>query len=228
MSIDDNIWYAVNQTRVISEPKSTIETFGVTRIKYFIVCEKMDSVNSVKIHEGVITSEKPSIITPSHFAQQLIEGFGAEASEYAEWLRQHGEFMKILQYGLQIRKEEIKEEVTSGSLEEVTARVRQSADQGRELTTVIQGVENMWEVSLMKFMQAYVNRSAERNFNEIQNHHHSLQQQSENQMYEQIEEDFYHARGKKERLQTLGQRLQGMGLFGKYEDRFYALLRECS
>ena len=228
MSIDDNIWYAVNQTRVISEPNSSIETFGVTRIKYFIVCEMMDAVNSVKIHEGVITSEKPAIITPSHFAQQLIDGFGAEASEYAEWLTQHGEFIKVLQYGLQIRKEEIKEEVTSGSLEEVTARVRQAAELERDMTTVIQGVENMWEVSLMKFMQAFVNKSAERNFNELQNHHQTMQRQAENQVYEQIEEDFYHARGKKERLQALGQRLQGMGLFGKYEDRFYALLRECS
>lgn len=227
MSIDDNIWYAVNQTRVITEPKSTIETFGVTRIKYFIVCEMMDSVNSVKIHEGVISSEKPSIITPSHFAQQIIEGFGSEASEYAEWLRQHGEFIKILQYGLQIRKEDIKEEVTSGTLDEVTSRVRQAAELDRELTTVIQGVENMWEVSLMKFMQAFVNKSAERNYNEIQSHHQSLQRQAESQMYDKIEEDFYHARGKKEKLQALGKRLQGMGLFGKYEDRFYALLREC-
>ena len=48
MSIDDNIWYAVNQTRVVTEPKSTLETFGVTRIKYFIVCEQLDSVNKVE------------------------------------------------------------------------------------------------------------------------------------------------------------------------------------
>lgn len=228
MSIDDNIWYAVNQTRIVSAPDSTIETFGVTRIKYFIVCEMLDAVNKVKIHEGVITSEKPAIITPSHFAQQLVNGFGEEAQEYAQWLSQHGEFIKILQYGLQISKEEIKEEVTSGTLEDVTSRVRQAAESDREITTVIQGVENMWEVSLMKFMQGFIAKSVGRNFNELQNHQQLLESQAENQVYDQIEEEFYSARGDRGKLDLLGRRLQGMGVFGKYEDRFFALLRECS
>ena len=57
MSLDDNIWFAVNQTRVITEPKQTIETFGVTRIRYYIVSEVLDAVGQVKVHEGIITSE---------------------------------------------------------------------------------------------------------------------------------------------------------------------------
>ncbi|MCM8534898.1 MAG: hypothetical protein NE334_03055 [Lentisphaeraceae bacterium] len=228
MSIDDNIWYAVNQTRIVDEPDSTIETFGMTRIKYFIVTEMLDAVNKIKIHEGIIVSEKPAIITPSHFAQQLVNGFGEEAREYAQWLSQHGEFVKILQYGLQISKEEIKEEVTSGTLEEVTSRVRQSAEADREITTVIQGVENMWEVSLMKFMQGFIAKSVGRNFNELQSHQQTLERQAENQIFDQIEEEFYNAQGDKDKLNLLGQRLQAMGVFGKYEDRFFALLRECS
>ena len=188
----------------------------------------LDAVNKVKIHEGLVISEKPAIITPAHFAQQLIDGFGMEASEYAEWLTQHGEFVKILQYGLQLRKEEIKEEVTTGTLEEVTARVQEAAAAERDLTTVIQGVENMWEISLMKFMQNFVSKSAGRNFNELHSHQQDVERQAESHMYEQIEEDFYHARGEKDKLAILGQRLQSLGLFSRYEDRFYALLRECS
>jgi hypothetical protein len=73
-----------------------------------------------------------------------------------------------------------------------------------------------------------VSRSAGRNFSELQNHQQDLARQAESKMYEQIEEDFYDARGDSGRLTSLGQRLQGLGLFAKYEDRFYALLRECS
>lgn len=228
MSLDDNIWYAVNQTRIITEPRQTIETFGVTRIRYYIVSEVMDRPNQVKIHEGIISSEKPSIITPQHFAQQVLEGFGEKAREYANWLSQHGDFIKIVQYGLQIKKEEIKEETVSGSLDEVIGRVIDADSHSRELSTVIQGVENMWEVSLMKFMEYYISRSVNKNFNELQSHQHLLQQQAEQNTLNAIEEEFYDARGQKQKLLNLGSKLQEMGLFAKYEDRFYALLRECN
>lgn len=227
MSLDDNIWYAVNQTRVITEPRQTIETFGVTRIRYFIVSEVMDSPDKVKIHEGIIISEKPSIITPQHFAQQIINGFGEKAREYADWLSQNGEFLKILQYGLQIRKEEIKEEVVTGTLGEVIGRVIDIADESRDLSTVIQGVENMWEVSLMKFMESYIAQSVSRNFHEIQSHQQSLQIEAEANFKRSIEDDFFESRGKKSKIMDLGAKLKDLGLFGKYEDRFYALLREC-
>ena len=228
MSLDDNIWYAVNQTRIITEPNQTIETFGVTRIRYYIVSEVLDRPNQVKIHEGIITSEKPSIITPQHFAQQVLDGFGDKAREYADWLSQHGEFIKIIQYGLQIKKEEIKEEVVSGSLDEVIGRVMDAADGTREISTIIQGVENMWEVSLMKFMEYFIARSVNKNFNELQSHQQILQQQAEKDAINAIEEEFYDARGHKQKIMDLGSKLQDMGLFAKYEDRFYALLRECS
>ena len=227
MSIDDNIWYAVNQTRIITEPRQTLETFGVTRIRYYILSEVMDRANEVKINEGLIISEKPSIITPGHFAQQLLDGFGAEAREYADWLTQHGEFIQILQYGLQIRKEEIREETVSGSLGEVIGRVLDVAGDCRDLSTVIEGVENMWEVSLMKFMQHFIERSAGRNIHEIQSHEEMLLKDAAMKTSKEIEEEFYEARGYKRKILDLGNKLQDLGIFHKYEDRFYALLREC-
>lgn len=227
MSLDDNIWYAVNQTRIITEPKQTIETFGITRIRYYIVSEVLDRPNMAKIHEGIIISEKPSIITPQHFAQQILNGFGAEARAYADWLTQNGDFIKILQYGLQIRKEEIKEETVQGSLQEVTGRVIDSAENSREISTVIQGVEDMWEVSLMKFMEYYIAKSVSRNFQEIQSQQQMVEQQAQSNLVRSIEEEFYESRGKKQKIMDLGSKLQDLGMFGKYEDRFYALLREC-
>ena len=227
MAVDDDIWYAVNQTRVITEPQQTLETFGVTRIRYYIVSESLDRVGEVIVHEGLVISEKPGIITPAHFARQILDGFGTEAQEYADWLTSHGDLIKILQYGLQIRKEEIKKETVTGSLQEVIGRVRERAESSNELSTVIQGVENMWEVSLMKFMQAFVNKSAGRNYQELHNHNQLLEQERSAKVYRDLEEDFYNARGSKAKLQELGVKLRDLGLFSKYEDRYFALLREC-
>ena len=228
MSIDDNIWYAVNQTRIIKEPNQTLETFGITRIRYYIISEVMDEASKIRINEGLVISEKPGIITPNHFAQQILEGFGGEAKDYADWLTQHGEFIKILQYGLQIRKEELHEETVSGTLNEVIGRIIGVAEENRDMSAVIQGVENMWEVSLMKFMQSYVQRSAGKNLHEIQTHEQILMQEAERNSQNEIEEEYYQARGSKGKILDLGQKLQQAGLFSKYEDRFYALLRECN
>ncbi len=228
MSIDDNIWYAVNQTRILTEPQNTLETFGVTRVRYYIVSELMDNINQVKVHEGVVISEKPGIITPSHFARQVVEGFGEDAQEYADWLTENGDFIKILQYGLQIRKEEIKEEVVGGSFGEVVGRVMDIASASREMSTVIQGVENMWEVSLMKFMQSFIQRSASKNYHELHSHQQVMNQEAELSVLKSFEEEFYEVRGHKQKILDLGRKLQDLGYFGKYEDRFYALLRECS
>ncbi len=228
MALDDNIWYAVNQTRIITEPKQTIETFGITRIRYYIVSELLDLPEKIRIQEGVIISEKPTIITPQHFAQQLINGFGSEAKAYADWLTKHGDLIKILQYGLQLRKEEIKEETVSGTLSEVLGRVREIADKSRDLTTVIQGVDEMWEISLMKFMEYYISRSVARNYHDIYNQRQQLEQQAKADLTRSIEEEFYQARGKKQKIIDLGAKLQDLGFFEKYEDRLYALLRECN
>ena len=86
----------------------------------------------------------------------------------------------------------------------------------------------MWEISLMKFMQTFIERSAGKNFQELQSHQQIMQEEAELKVLQQVEEEFYQARGQKNKILDLGKKLQDMVLFNKYEDRFYALLRECS
>ena len=228
MSIDDQIWYAINQTRILAEPKKTLETFGVTRVKYYIVSESMDAVNQTIIREGEVISEKPAIITPAHFARQILSGFGAEAKEYADWLTQHGEMIQILQYGLQLRKEEIKQETVQANVNEVIPSVMNKVDEKGEFAVVIQGVDEHWEISLMKFMQDFVQRSAPKNFQDIREQEDYLRKEEEYLVRSKIEDEFYEARGNKAKLTDLGKKLQDMGRFSHYEDRFFALLKECS
>lgn len=228
MSIDDQIWYAINQTRILAEPKKVLETFGVTNVKYYIISESMDAINQVTVREGSVVSEKPAIITPAHFARQILSGFGSEANEYADWLTKHGEMIQILQYGLQLRKEEIKEESVQANLSDVKANILNKVSQGNEFAVVIEGSDEYWEISLMKFMQDFVQRSAPKNFQDIREQEDYLRKEEEYLVRSKIEDEFYEARGNKTKLTDLGKKLQDMGRFSHYEDRFFALLKECS
>lgn len=227
MQFDDNIWYAVNQTRILFEPENTIETFGQTKIRYRIACELEDNPNICKVHEGIIQTEKPIIISSTQYINQITEGFGEKAQEYAEWLGKHGSLLKILQYGLQIRKEEISESEVNESLETLSPKLIDIAKKETMQSVVISGVENMWEVSLLKFMQSHIQRSAPVNFQTIQAHQNNATTQIKRDQDKFIEDQFFDARGHKEKILDLGTQLQRLGRFNEFEDRFYALLREC-
>jgi len=56
--------YAMNVTRIVMAPQSTIETFGTTTVNYMLISELMDQVNTVRVREGKMYSERPQIITP--------------------------------------------------------------------------------------------------------------------------------------------------------------------
>ena len=225
MKFDDNIWHAVNQTRVVLEPDKVLETFGQTKLKYRIVCQSDD--NLCKVHEGIVLTEKPIIMSANQFAHEILNGFGQKASEYADWLRGHGELLKFVQYGLQIRKEEISESEIHESLESALAKVVDVAEKDNTVNVVIQGVENMWEVSLLKFMQAYIQRSAPVNIQTFQAHQVNAQEQINREQDRYIEDRFYEVRGNKNKINDFGRELQNFGRFHEFEDRFYALLREC-
>ena len=225
MKFDDNIWYAVNQTRVVLEPEKVLETFGQTKIKYRIVCPSEDNV--CKIREGIVLTEKPLIMSASQFAQKVLEGFGEKASEYADWLKGHGELLNVIQYGLQIRKEEISESEVHEGIDTTISKVVEVAEKDKMVNVVIQGVDEMWEVSLLKFMQSYMQRSAPVNFQTFQAHQVNAKAQIDREQDKYIEDRFYEARGNKTKINDLGRELQNFGRFHEFEDRFYALLREC-
>ena len=95
------------------------------------------------------------------------------------------------------------------------------------VNVVIQGVDEMWEVSLLKFMQSYMQRSAPVNFQTFQAHQVNAKAQIDREQDKYIEDRFYEARGNKTKINDLGRELQNFGRFHEFEDRFYALLREC-
>ena len=232
MGKQEDIWYAVNITKVVHSPQQTLETFGTTTIRYHFLSELMDQVNKVRLREGSVYSERPQIITPSHFASQLLDGFGDKAQEYAEWLLNHGEIVRILKYGLHFRKEKIAEELISGSVEDVAENIKEKVvSRDDNFSAVVIGADELWEISLLKFVIDYLQKSAPSNFGDLAKKANSLSVSAasgsiRNQsIHEKIETEFVAAANDRSRIEGLGKQLQSYGLFEEYEDKFYDLVR---
>lgn len=226
MSLDDDIAYAVNCTRVVLEPKQTLETFGSTCIRYHLISELMDAAGKVRVRTGKVYSERPQIITPGDFADSLLSGFGAQARDYAQWLQTHGELMKILRYGLQFRKDQAEQEVIQGDLKAVSDRVRESVESDQaHLNAVLVGADELWEVSLLKFVVDFVRQSVPANLEALNQRAREEDSARSRKVRADIEREFHAAQQQPERIPVLGNKLEKYGLFGEYEDRFYGLLR---
>jgi hypothetical protein len=164
---EDDFQYALENTRVIRQPAQAIQTFGTTSFRFMLVTELMDQIDRVRVRDGRIHAERPSIIAPQHYAKLMLDGFGDNARGYAEWLETHGSDLRVLRYGFQFRKTDISEEIVHAPKEDVIGRLGDMLDKADEpMSTIIEGVEDGWEVCLMKFTIDLIQRSAGENLGE--------------------------------------------------------------
>ena len=217
-----DFWYAVNNTELVSKPTAQLETFGDTIVNYSLICEQMDSVGKIIIREGVLKALKPAIITPNALGQVDLQNFGDEAQKYTEWLKKNARNLVILQYGFSIEKKEIKESIITDNIDNVVARVKKEIEQRNDpLSAVLIGVDTPWEVCLLKLMVELVQESASGNMKNIQNR--SLKEKKD--FLDRIDQAFAKASREPSRINDLASMLKKEGLWEKYEDRFFALVR---
>jgi len=217
-----DFWYAVNNTELVATPTNRLETFGDTVVNYHLVCELMDNVNKVVVREGQLKALKPEIITPQSLGQMDLEDFGQDAEQYADWLAQHSGDLKILQYGFRIQKQEIKEYVVTDRLDNVMDRVKAEVEAKDDpLSAILIGVNSPWEVCLLKLMVDLVQHSAKDNILDIQHQATTLK----NNLSESIERGFLETSREPSGINALADLLKQNGLWDKYEDRFFALVK---
>jgi hypothetical protein len=217
-----DFWYAVNNTELISAPKSRLETFGDTIVNYYLVSELMDNVDKVRVREGHLKALKPSIITPEALGQMDLEDFGSEARKYGQWLSKNAGDLSILQYGFRLEKQERKEYVISDRVDNVLDRVEQDVKSLNDpLSAILLGVDDPWEVCLLKLMVELVQNSANANIQDIQRMALSRQQN----LTQQIDQAFLDASRDPSLINDLADMLKGNGLWEQNEDRFFALVK---
>jgi len=158
---EDDFQYAAENTQVILAPEHQIATFGSTSFHFYLISELMDQVNEVRVRDGRIHAERPQILTPDHYAKLLLEGFGEKAQKYVEQLRERMRNVAVLRYGFQFRKTDVTENRFRDSIDAVVSRTKSRVqNSGEPLSAVIQGVDDAWEVCLLKFTIDLIERSS--------------------------------------------------------------------
>ncbi|MBP5226524.1 MAG: hypothetical protein J6336_03985 [Kiritimatiellae bacterium] len=222
-----DFWYAVNNTKIVQPPRRHLETFGNTIINYRLISELMDGVGKVRIREGRMQALKPQIILPSSYASLALEGFGEEAHKYMEWLKEHEDTVRILRYGYTLKQEAFSEQVVSDSVDAVLARVQSdNAVKEDPFSAVVQGVDDPWDVCLVRLFWTVIRNSASANIREMNERHlFEMQDGVPQAVRDEIEKAFESATRDPALIKPLGKLLQDHGVFELYQDRFFNLVQ---
>lgn len=163
MSMDsrsDAVQYAMENTQVLREPDRRIDTFGSTKFKFTMVTELMDSVGKVRVRRGEVEAQKPQIIKPAAYNSVDLEGFNDEARELIDWLKDKGLEPVFFQYGFHFRRTATQDEVISDQLDSVKDRVMEQVQREDDpMMAVIEGVDDAWEIGLLKFAIDMIGKS---------------------------------------------------------------------
>ena len=160
MYSQDDIEYALEFTQVLLEPDRRIDTFGSTSFKFHLISELMDNVNETRVREGVIHADRPTIIKPDPYTDLEFEGFGEQAEAFSQWLHENAADLSILKYGFNFRKDKVREDIIREPFNEVKDKVISRAnDSANPLAAVIHGVDDAWEVCLLRFTVEMIGKS---------------------------------------------------------------------
>lgn len=220
-----DFWYAVNNTDIIIVPQQNLETFGTTMLNYTLVCENMDNPMKTKVRQGKMIAEKPQIIAPGMYINTLLEGFGEEAKKYVDWLKKNEKTLKIIQYGYKLSQEAFSEYEISENIETVVERAKAEIEaKDDQLTALLTGVEQPWDVSLLKLFSVITQKSAKHNIQEMMSHN-LFDNLSGNNIEEQVDKKFLEASRDGSKINELADFLKMNNIFEKHEERFFSLVK---
>ncbi|MEW6143163.1 MAG: hypothetical protein AB1597_08470 [Chloroflexota bacterium] len=220
MELDEKIQQALKATTVVRPPKQTLATFGTTNINYYLVTELTEVVNIVR--EGNVIAEKPRIVTAGYLIN--LEGFSDQARRFVQMMAEQSPHEPAVFY--RYRNQPRQMDIVSGPVQQAVNNVVSMVEsKGDPLAAVIKGVEEFWDVSLIKFTYELTRKSLYSNVAEFQAR--GLLEVDKAglpaEARQHIEELFAHARHDPSRVSELARELNQWGVFEEYQDRFFAL-----
>ena len=223
---------AIASTRVVRPPQQGLATFGSTSVRYYLVTDPsyrsldapQDGHEESVVREGVVRAERPRVVTPYYLLRH--EGFGDNAGRYLQRLAEEiGPDHPGLMY--HYKNEGAETAVVSGTVEEVTRRIVERLDkEHKPLEAVITGSDDLWDLSLMKFIYEFTTRSAQANVSEMRANG-LLRTEGGVPMDARlgIERMLEEARRGQRDPRDVHREIERWGLFDEYQDRFFALFR---
>ena len=223
MEVDERILYAIEHTEVVRPPKQRLATFGTTNIYYYLVTELMDRVNVVR--EGRVIAARPKIVTPSYLVN--LEGFSGQARRYIEMME--GKYPHepgiFYTYKNEPKEMNIVSEPTKAVVDKINQRIDSQCD---PLSAIIIGVEELWDVSLLKFTYELTRSSVSNNVAELERSGLLYVDESgvPKDARNHIEDLFEKTKRDPSRAPELVTELRRWGLFYEYQDRFLSLFKK--
>ncbi len=231
MEIDKRIKEAIRHTEILRLPKQSLYTFGTTNIYYYLVTEPVyadmtPGTDETVIREGRVVAERPKIVTPYYLSS--LEGFSSEARHYFESLvSEHGPDVRGLFYTYRNEPKELN--IVSGGWAAVVDKLNADIDKrGDPLAAIIKGEDELWDVSLMKFIYELTSSSVRENVRQM-NRRGLLDLDAAgipadaririNELFEKV------TRGEIDPGELKAE-LDRWGLFKEYEDRFLSIFKK--
>jgi hypothetical protein len=226
----ERIEQAARYTEILRHPRQHLATFGITNIYYYLLSEPVYSeitndTSETVIREGRVIAERPKIVTPYYLTH--LEGFSFDARRYFETLlSMHGPDTPGLFYTYKNEPKGLN--IVSDRWPAVVVKLNTEIDKkGDPLISIIKGQDDLWDVSLLKFIYEISTRSAPSNIAQLGSRgllgmsHGGMPvgaRQIIEEMFEQV------ARGEI-KAHILEQELNRWGAFEEYQDRFFALVK---
>jgi len=232
MGTDDNrIEYVVRHTKILRLPKQKLDTFGITNIYYYLVSEPVYSelekdVTETVIREGRVIAARPRIVTPYYLSH--LEGFSSEARRYFDkLLKVRGPNAPGLFYTYKNEPKQLN--IVSDNLPSVVNKLNTELDRrGDPLVSIIKGQDELWDVSLMKFIYEMTRSSLENNLSQLGSRG-LLDIDSSGVPADarlRIEALFRQVAKGESEPSELKAELERWGLFEEYQDKFLSLFRK--
>jgi hypothetical protein len=232
MDIDDErIRDAVAHTEILRLPKQSLATFGTTNIYYYLVtkpayAELIKNVTETVVREGRVIAERPRIVTPYYLSR--LEGFSSEAKRYFDMLmRTHGPAVPGLLYSYRNEPKELT--IVSEDLLSVVDKLNTEIDKRADpLASIIKGEDELWDVSLLKFIYEMTKSSLRDNLLQL-GARGLLDTDASGVPVDarvRIDELFRRVSRGEVEPRELKDELDRWGLFEEYEDRFLAIFKK--
>lgn len=224
---------AARNTEVLRHPRQHLNTFGITNIYYYLITEPTyteingdtGDTSETVIREGRVVAERPKIVTPYYLTN--LEGFSSDARKYFDMLLQvQGPQMPGLFYTY--KNEPVNLNIVTDAWPAVVDKLNSEIDQkGDPLASIIKGQDDLWDVSLLKFIYEITARSLPGNVAQLGQR--GLLGVGPDGMPEgvrpHIGEMFRQVSDGDLRMWELERELNRWGVFEEYQDRFFALAR---
>ena len=227
---EERIKYAANHTEILRPPRQSLSTFGATNIYYYLVTEPayselVQDITETVIREGRIIAQRPKIVTPYYLSH--LEGFSTEAKKYLDMLiKSFGPYSPGLFYTYRNEPKELN--IVSDNWIAVVNKLNAEIDRkGDPLASIIKGEDELWDISLMKFIYELTKNSLHDNVTQLKARG-LLDIDSSGVPVDaklRIEELFRQVSIGEREPRELETELERWNLFEEYQDRFFSLFR---